>query len=201
MVRSSTQRLGWRRSFATSPDRIASWRSRCRSSPAGRMPPRAFFPESTGPPIGAVGEQLPEKGKQIEQGRQQRETASLPLPASKRCRGLHMPATVRSLAMALQAGPARVNSVACAGVDDESIALPCRSTARRASDALECRLKMPRVIFQKSTIPLMALRSSEFAGSALITDMIGSDTSHSYVHQSFLAKLSDSSLPVEAYDR
>ena len=68
MVRSTTQRLGWTTKPFTRSDRLTISVSR-----SGRMPARAAVKDRA--LIGAVGEQFPEKGKQTEQGRQQRETA------------------------------------------------------------------------------------------------------------------------------
>ena len=68
MVRSTTQRLGWTTKPFTRSDRLTISVSR-----SGRMPARARVKDRA--LIGAVGEQFPEKGKQTEQGRQQRETA------------------------------------------------------------------------------------------------------------------------------
>ena len=68
MVRSTTQRLGWTTKPFTRSDRLTISVSR-----SGRMPARGAVKDR--PLIGAVGEQFPEKGKQTEQGRQQRETA------------------------------------------------------------------------------------------------------------------------------
>ena len=72
MVRSTTQRLGWTTKPFTRSDRLTISVSR-----SGRMPARARYVKDR-PLIGAVGEQFPEKGKQTEQGRQQRETARDP---------------------------------------------------------------------------------------------------------------------------
>ena len=65
MVRSTTQRLGWTEAL----------------HPIGSLDDLGLVPGCRPGPvkdralIGAVGEQFPEKGKQTEQGRQQRETA------------------------------------------------------------------------------------------------------------------------------
>ena len=67
MVRSTTQRLGWTTKPFTRSDRLTISVSRSGRMPASAVKDRAL--------IGAVGEQFPEKGKQTEQGRQQRETA------------------------------------------------------------------------------------------------------------------------------
>ena len=68
MVRSTTQRLGWTMKPFTRSGSLDGSRSRDR---AGCRPGRGERPAL----VGAVGEQFPEKGKQTEQGRQQRETA------------------------------------------------------------------------------------------------------------------------------
>ena len=73
MVRSTTQRLGWTTKPFTRSDRLTISRLEIGQRPlptqgcAQGLKDRAL--------IGAVGEQFPEKGKQTEQGRQQRETA------------------------------------------------------------------------------------------------------------------------------
>ena len=67
MVRSTTQRLGWTTKPFTRSDRLTISVSRSGDAGQGAVKDRAL--------IGAVGEQFPEKGKQTEQGRQQRETA------------------------------------------------------------------------------------------------------------------------------
>ena len=68
MVRSTTQRLGWTTKPFTRSDRLTISVSR-----SGRMPAQGAVKDRA--LIGAVGEQFPEKGKQTEQGRRQRETA------------------------------------------------------------------------------------------------------------------------------
>ena len=68
MVRSTTQRLGWTTKPFTRSDRLTISVSR-----SGRIAGQGAVKDR--PLIGAVGEQFPEKGKQTEQGRQQRETA------------------------------------------------------------------------------------------------------------------------------
>ena len=66
MVRSTTQRLGWTtKPFTRSLDDLGLEIGQ--DAGQGAVKDR--------PLIGAVGEQFPEKGKQTEQGRQQRETA------------------------------------------------------------------------------------------------------------------------------
>ena len=66
MVRSTTQRLGWTTKPFTRSDRLTGLEIG-QDAGQGAVKDR--------PLIGAVGEQFPEKGKQTEQGRQQRETA------------------------------------------------------------------------------------------------------------------------------
>ena len=68
MVRSTPQRLGWTTKPFTRSDRLTISVSR-----SGKIAGRGAVKDR--PLIGAVGEQFPEKGKQTEQGRQQRETA------------------------------------------------------------------------------------------------------------------------------
>ena len=68
MVRSTTQRLGWTTKPFTRSDRLTiSVLEIGQDAGQGAVKDR--------PLIGAVGEQFPEKGKQTEQGRQQRDTA------------------------------------------------------------------------------------------------------------------------------
>ena len=69
MVRSTTQRLGWTTKPFTRSDRLTDLGLEIgQDAGQGAVKDRAL--------IGAVGEQcVPEKGKQTEQGRQQRETA------------------------------------------------------------------------------------------------------------------------------
>ena len=68
MVRSTTQRLGWTTKPFTRSDRLDDLGLEIgQDAGQGAVKDRAL--------IGAVGEQFPEKGKQTEQGRQQRETA------------------------------------------------------------------------------------------------------------------------------
>ena len=68
MVRSTTQRLGWTTKPFTRSDRLDDLGLEIgQDAGQGAVKDR--------PLIGAVGEQFPEKGKQTEQGRQQRETA------------------------------------------------------------------------------------------------------------------------------
>ena len=68
MVRSTTQRLGWTTKPFTRSDRLNDLGLEIgQDAGQGAVKDR--------PLIGAVGEQFPEKGKQTEQGRQQRETA------------------------------------------------------------------------------------------------------------------------------
>ena len=67
MVRSTTQRLGWTTKPFTRSDRLTISPEIGQEAGQGAVKDR--------PLIGAVGEQFPEKGKQTEQGRQQRETA------------------------------------------------------------------------------------------------------------------------------
>ena len=69
MVRSTTQRLGWTtKPSSTRSDRLTIIGLESgQDAGQGAVKDRAL--------IGAVGEQFPEKGKQTEQGRRQRETA------------------------------------------------------------------------------------------------------------------------------
>ena len=69
MVRSTTQRLGWTtKPFTRSGSLDDLGLEIGQDAGQGAVKDRAL--------IGAVGEQFPEKGKQTEQGRQQRETAA-----------------------------------------------------------------------------------------------------------------------------